>query len=183
LSRFRLTSYTLTMETAASYKMAVTIYEPTRRHIPEGHNLNMHCHGNLRSRKKISLVCVRKGSSKAIDLLLSDNAFFFLFFFLGWGKTESTSHAGHCLACCTRWVWSIWWNGNWQRKPKYSEKTCSSSTLSTTNPTCLELGSNQGCRGGQPANNRLSSGTASFLIANASGNIYLCENYCRFLFI
>jgi hypothetical protein len=28
-----------------------------------------------------------------------------------------------------------WWNGDWQGKQKYSEKTCSSATLSTTNPT------------------------------------------------
>jgi hypothetical protein len=34
-----------------------------------------------------------------------------------------------------RWVWSIWWNENWQRNPKYSAKTCPSATLSTTNPT------------------------------------------------
>jgi hypothetical protein len=29
----------------------------------------------------------------------------------------------------------IWWNEDWQGKPKYSEKTCPSATLSTTNPT------------------------------------------------
>jgi hypothetical protein len=34
-------------------------------------------------------------------------------------------------------VWSIWWNENWQGKPKYSDKTCPSATLSTTNPTWL----------------------------------------------
>jgi hypothetical protein len=28
--------------------------------------------------------------------------------------------------------WSNWWNENWQWKPKYSEKTCPSATLSTT---------------------------------------------------
>jgi hypothetical protein len=28
--------------------------------------------------------------------------------------------------------WSNWWNGNWQGKPKYSEKTYPSATLSTT---------------------------------------------------
>jgi hypothetical protein len=28
--------------------------------------------------------------------------------------------------------WSNWWNKNWQGKPKYSEKTCPSATLSTT---------------------------------------------------
>jgi hypothetical protein len=33
------------------------------------------------------------------------------------------------------WVWSSRWNKNWQGKPKCSEKTCSSATLSTTNPT------------------------------------------------
>jgi hypothetical protein len=26
-----------------------------------------------------------------------------------------------------------WWNEDWQGKPKYSEKTCPSATLSTTN--------------------------------------------------
>jgi hypothetical protein len=34
------------------------------------------------------------------------------------------------------WRWRIWWNEDWQGKPKYSEKTCPNSTLSTTNPTC-----------------------------------------------
>jgi hypothetical protein len=33
------------------------------------------------------------------------------------------------------WVWSSRWNENWRGKPKYSEKTCPSATLSTTNPT------------------------------------------------
>jgi hypothetical protein len=28
--------------------------------------------------------------------------------------------------------WSNWWNEDWQGKPKYSEKTCPSATLSTT---------------------------------------------------
>jgi hypothetical protein len=41
------------------------------------------------------------------------------------------------------WVWSSQWN-DWWRKLKYSEKTCSSATLSTTNP----ISPNQGrsCR-------------------------------------
>jgi hypothetical protein len=33
-------------------------------------------------------------------------------------------------------------------------------TLSTTNPTCRDLGSNVGRRGGRPETNRLSYGTA-----------------------
>jgi hypothetical protein len=39
-------------------------------------------------------------------------------------------------------------------------KTCPSATLSTTNPTWIELGSNPGLRGGRPAANLLSHGTA-----------------------
>jgi hypothetical protein len=39
-------------------------------------------------------------------------------------------------------------------------KTCPSATLSTTNPTWTDSGSNPGLRGGSPAANRLSHGTA-----------------------
>jgi hypothetical protein len=35
------------------------------------------------------------------------------------------------------WWWRSWWNEwLWQRKSKYSEKTCPDATLSTTNSTC-----------------------------------------------
>jgi hypothetical protein len=61
------------------------------------------------------------------------------------------------------WMWSSLWNENWQRKPKYSEKTYPIATLSTTNPTWPDLGSNPGRRGGKPATNRLSYGTALLL--------------------
>jgi hypothetical protein len=50
------------------------------------------------------------------------------------------------------------WNEDWQGKPKYSEKTCPSATLSTTNPTWPDPGLNPGRRGGKPATNRLSYG-------------------------
>jgi hypothetical protein len=40
------------------------------------------------------------------------------------------------------------------------EKTCPSATLSTTNPTWIDPGSNPGLRGERPATNRLSHGTA-----------------------
>jgi hypothetical protein len=40
-------------------------------------------------------------------------------------------------------------------------KTCPSVTLSTTNPTWPDPGSNSGRRGGKPATNRLSYGAAS----------------------
>jgi hypothetical protein len=39
-------------------------------------------------------------------------------------------------------------------------KTCPSATLSTTNTTCNDPGSNPSLRGGRPAANRLSHGTA-----------------------
>jgi hypothetical protein len=46
-------------------------------------------------------------------------------------------------------------------KPKYSEETCPSAVLSTTNPTCCP-DANLGRRGGNPATNRLSYGTAYY---------------------
>jgi hypothetical protein len=58
------------------------------------------------------------------------------------------------------WVWSSRWNANWQRKRKYSEKTCSSATLSTTNPAWPHPGSNPGSRGGKLATNSPSYGAA-----------------------
>jgi hypothetical protein len=54
------------------------------------------------------------------------------------------------------WWWRNRWN-DWQGKPKYSEKTCPSAALSTTNPTCC-LDVNPGRCGGKPATNRLSYG-------------------------
>jgi hypothetical protein len=79
-------------------------------------------------------------------------------------QTGSTRHVGHLLAYCTcpgwLWGWRILWNEDWQGKPKYAEKTCPSATLSTTNPTWPDLGSNPGRRGGKPATNRLSYGAA-----------------------
>jgi hypothetical protein len=50
------------------------------------------------------------------------------------------------------------------RETKYSEKTCLSATLSTTNPTWPNPGSNLGRRGGKPATNRLSYGAAPGLL-------------------
>jgi hypothetical protein len=42
-------------------------------------------------------------------------------------------------------------------------KTCPSAILSTINPTWTGPGSNPGLRGGRPATNRLSHGTAHLL--------------------
>jgi hypothetical protein len=74
------------------------------------------------------------------------------------------------LAYCTapddwwRWLWSNWWNEDLQGKPKYSEKTCPSAILSTTNPTWPDPGANPGRRGGKPATNPLSYGAAKLLL-------------------
>jgi hypothetical protein len=51
-----------------------------------------------------------------------------------------------------------------QWKPKYSEKTCSSSVLSTTNPTWLDPASNMGLQVGKPATNCLNYGATNYLI-------------------
>jgi hypothetical protein len=40
----------------------------------------------------------------------------------------------YCTCPWWLWGWRIWWNDDLQGKPKYSEKTCPSATLSTTNP-------------------------------------------------
>jgi hypothetical protein len=54
-------------------------------------------------------------------------------------------------------------------------KTCLSATLSTTNTTWTDLGSNPGLRGERRATNRLSHGTA------AIPDCYFKSGYGRFL--
>jgi hypothetical protein len=69
------------------------------------------------------------------------------------------------------WLWRNWWNEDWQRKPKYSEKTCPSAILSTTNPTWLDTGLNPGRRGGKPATNHLSYGAAQAIFFRVQTNL------------
>jgi hypothetical protein len=47
-------------------------------------------------------------------------------------------------------------------KPKYLDETCPNATLSPTNPTQPGMGSNPSRRGGKPAANRMTYGTAFF---------------------
>jgi hypothetical protein len=88
--------------------------------------------------------------------------FFFNLHIVGGGvQTGSTRHRGHLLSycACPGWLWGwriIRWNEDWQGKPKHSEKTCPSATLSTTNPTWTDPGSNPARRGGKSATNSLS---------------------------
>jgi hypothetical protein len=64
------------------------------------------------------------------------------------------------LGDCER-GWRIWWNEeDWRGKPKYSERTCPSATLPTTNPILPDPGWNPGRRCGKPTTNRLSYGAA-----------------------
>jgi hypothetical protein len=84
-----------------------------------------------------------------------------------------------------RWTCSSWWNENWQGKPKYSEETCPNATLSTINPTWSDLGSNPGRRGGKPATNHLSYGTAEMrdieIRRNSAGMHHLLCTISRIL--
>jgi hypothetical protein len=59
-----------------------------------------------------------------------------------------------------RWGWSSHSNENREGKLKYLEKTCPSATLSTTNHTWPDLGSNPGHCSAKPATNCLSYGAA-----------------------
>ena len=57
------------------------------------------------------------------------------------------------------------WNEIERGKPKYLEKkTCPIATLSTTNPTWTDPGSNPGLRNERPATNRQSHGTAHLVV-------------------
>ena len=47
-------------------------------------------------------------------------------------------------------------------KENLGEKLAPSDTLSTTNPTCADMGSNQGLRGQEPSTNRLSHSMVSY---------------------
>jgi hypothetical protein len=95
------------------------------------------------------------------------NFFFFFLIRIVWGGVQAgaTRHVGHWMAYCTvpgwLWWWRIWWNEDWQGKPKYSEKTCPNAIMSTTNPTWPDPGSSPGRRGGKPATNCLSYGAAT----------------------
>jgi hypothetical protein len=88
-------------------------------------------------------------------------------------------YCGHLLAYYTSpgcgWLWRNWWNDDLQGKPKYSDKTCPSATLSTTNPTWIDPGLNPGRRGRKPATNRLS------YIAGLSLDSYYVLEFHEFL--
>jgi hypothetical protein len=94
------------------------------------------------------------------------------FFFNSNSATGSTRHVGHQFAYCTSpgwlWGWRIWWNDDWQEKPKYSEKTFHSASDR---------------RGGKPAINRLSYGTAYSFSYNSQKKCFRACNVMVFVLI
>jgi hypothetical protein len=62
----------------------------------------------------------------------------------------------------------------WRGKPNYSKKSCSSATLSATNPTWPDPGANLGRRGGKPATNRYSYG-AAFYVCYSAVSLGMCN--------
>jgi hypothetical protein len=81
-----------------------------------------------------------------------------------WGHSAHRPLLAYCACPGWFWGWRIWWNQDWIGKPKYSEKTCPSATLSNTNPTWPAPGANPGRRGGKSATNRLSYDSAYVLL-------------------
>jgi hypothetical protein len=59
-----------------------------------------------------------------------------------------------------------WWNDVFVGETEVLGENLPSATLSTTNPTWIDLGANLGLRGERPATNRLSHGTAKENIKN-----------------
>jgi hypothetical protein len=88
------------------------------------------------------------------------------------------------MAYCASPGWLWWlrnWCNDWQGKSKYSEKTYPSAALFTTNATCCP-DANPGSRGGKPATNRLSYGTARTehcAMLDGSKSHHECASLCR----
>jgi hypothetical protein len=67
-------------------------------------------------------------------------------------------------------------------KRRIQRETCLNATLSATNPTCIDLGANQGQRGESPATIRLSHGMAfdSTPFLHFSAILWFTKNLKRF---
>jgi hypothetical protein len=75
-----------------------------------------------------------------------------------WVHSALRPPMAYCASPGWLWWWRNRWN-DWQGKLKYSEKTCPSAALPTTNPTCCPDAA-RARRAGKLATNRLSYGTA-----------------------
>jgi hypothetical protein len=114
-----------------------------------------------------SITCCRDRGFRDLSCFSQANTgiyYFILLFLVGWDWFSW--YCGHYWPMVPapddrwRWLWRNWWNQDCHERPKYSEKTCPSATLSTTNPTWLDPVLNPGLRGGKPGTNRLSYGAA-----------------------
>jgi hypothetical protein len=108
------------------------------------------------------------------------NPFFFFCVGLGWDWFHLAYRPP--LGPDDRWIWSNWWNENWQGKPKYSEKICLYATLSITNPTWCDLGSSPSHCSGKLVTNYLRYGMAyltprsckqSFVLVNTGSHLLM----------
>jgi hypothetical protein len=108
---------------------------------------------------------VQNAASAVTEDYLSSFFNFILICIVGGGiKVHSTLRPLNDLLCQPRVIMIMEKSVNdWQGKPKYSEKTCPSAALSTTNPTCCPY-ANPGRRGGKPASNRWASARPSQFI-------------------
>jgi hypothetical protein len=80
-----------------------------------------------------------------------------------WGETVSELRPPTGLLFIPRWYMSMESHGGiilTGENRRTRRKTCPTDTLSTTNPTWTDPGANCGLRGGRPATNHLSHGTA-----------------------
>jgi hypothetical protein len=162
---------TCTLKTTSSSKWPLNTYQSKHHHNPENSKFNVKLH--------VHSYCCAMVLYSSLYVTLSTIFFLLLLllFLVGWEWISW--YWGHYWpivpASDDRWWWLSrnWWNEEWQGKPKYSEKTFPSTTLSTTNPTWLEPGLNPGCRGGKPATNRLSYGAAFNAITDFWGIIHV----------
>jgi hypothetical protein len=72
-----------------------------------------------------------------------------------------------------------WWNDTYRGQTKYLEKTCTTDSLSTVNPTRTGLGSNPCLPGERPLTRVLSNGTtglpslAIYIIASGNHAVFI----------
>jgi hypothetical protein len=146
------------MEAICSSETSVLI-RATRRHLPEDDNHHSHRRGNLKS-YLIGIRWVayetyelygrtyRKTRTRGLSLVYElgrrrkqevYSIIIIIIIISGVGLSPLGTAATNrpiVQAPDVRWgwLWSNWWNEDWQGKPKYSEKSCPSATLSTTIP-------------------------------------------------
>jgi hypothetical protein len=134
----------------------------------------------FRWRYRMQFVCVTKSRAymKLNFAVIRWHICFFLICIVGGGnKVHSTLRPLNDLSCQPRVIMimekSVEW---WQGKPKYSEKTCPSVALSTTNHTCCPY-ANPGRRGGKPVSNRWATAwPMTYMLVRCLGVIFYSEN-------